>query len=360
MNKSGVFNIDWGLLLPVMILVILSLTTLFSINVGYFKTQLAYIAFSIFAFFIFSNLNYKVLKYYPLPIYILSLVVLLVVLLLGIESRGAVRWIEIFGLRIQFSEIFKPFLAIAFAAYLSGKSNLKFKNFVFSLILILPVVFLIFLQPDLGSALIYGVVSFFTLLMFGFPFIWFMAGFIIMAVLSPVIWNFLHDYQRQRILTFVNPASDPLGSSYNAIQAMVAVGSGMFLGKGLGEGTQSALRFLPERHTDFIFATFTEEFGFLGGTILILTFCLLLYKIYTIFVNSDDRFCKIFIACSFFLFLTQFFFNVGMNLGLLPVVGITLPFVSYGGSSILSNFIIIALLSAMSKNYKDKKILEIR
>lgn len=360
MKKNGLFNIDWGLLLPVIILVILSLTTLFSINVGYFKTQLMYVVFSLFVFFIFSNVNYNILKFYPLPIYILSLVVLLIVLFLGIESRGAVRWVEFFGIRIQFSEIFKPFLAIAFAAFLSNKSNLEFKNFVYSLMLILPIVLLIFLQPDLGSALIYSAVSFFTLLVFGFRFIWFMAGLVIMGALSPVIWNFLHDYQRQRILTFINPTSDPLGTSYNAIQSMVAVGSGMFLGKGLGEGTQSALRFLPERHTDFIFATFTEEFGLIGGTILILMFCLLLYKIYMIFVNSDDRFCKIFVACSFFLILVQFFFNVGMNLGLLPVVGITLPFVSYGGSSILSNFIIIALLSAMSKNYKDKKILEIR
>src|SRR3989344_2824490 len=211
MNRNGVFSVDWGIFIPVIILVVLGLTTLFSINVSFFKTQLIYVIFSIFVFIIFSNVNYKILQYY------------------------------------------------------------SFKNFLIIIALLFPVFFLIYLQPDLGNALIYAGVALFTLITFGFPLLWFAVGFILLGLLFPFIWHFLHDYQKQRVLTFINPSHDPLGSSYNVIQSMVAVGSGMFFGKGLGEGTQSALRFLPERHTDFIFATFSEEFGFVGGLVIILS-----------------------------------------------------------------------------------------
>lgn len=359
MNRNGVFSIDWGIFIPVIVLVVLGLTTLFSINFSFFKTQLIYVIFSILVFIIFSNVNYKILQFYSLPIYITSIIVLFFVLILGIESRGAVRWIDIFGVRIQFSEIFKPFLLVSFASFLNGLKNYSFKNFLIIIALLFPVVFLIYLQPDLGSALIYAGVALFTLITFGFPFLWFLVGFILLAFLFPFIWHFLHDYQKQRVLTFINPTRDPLGSSYNVIQSMVAVGSGMFFGKGLGEGTQSALRFLPERHTDFIFATFSEEFGFVGGLVMILSFAFLLYKIFLIFSNSDDKFCKVFSMSAFFLLLIQFFFNIGMNVGLLPIVGVTLPFVSFGGSSILSNFILLGFLSSISRSYKNKKILEI-
>jgi rod shape determining protein RodA len=218
---------------------------------------------------------------------------------------------------------------------------------------------LVFLQPDLGNALIYVLVTLITLVAFGFPFKFFFSGAVILLILSPVFWKFLHDYQKQRIMTFLHP-NDPLGLSYNAIQAVIAVGSGMLVGRGLGLGTQSGLRFLPERHTDFIFATLSEELGLIGGILMLITLVFLLYKIYMIFRSQDELFGKIFSIIAFSLIFLQFFINIGMNIGILPIVGITLPFVSYGGSSLLSNFILLGILSAMSRGDQSRNVLEIK
>ncbi len=221
------------------------------------------------------------------------------------------------------------------------------------------IIFFIYLQPDLGNAIIIGFVAVLTLVLVGFPLLWFVGGLFVSGLMLPVVWHFLHDYQRQRILTFINPTMDPLGTSYNVIQSIIAVGSGMFFGKGLSQGTQSSLRFLPERHTDFIFATISENLGFVGSVLILVCFAFLLYRIFLIFLNTDDYFCKIFVGASFFLILVQFFINVGMNIGVMPVVGVTLPFVSYGGSSLLSNFILLGFLSSISDTLKDKDVLEI-
>lgn len=360
MKRIGVLNIEWSLLVPVFILIVLGLTTLFSINIAYFKSQLTYLIISIFAFIFFANVNYNVFKQYFVQIYIISLITLIFVLLLGIESRGALRWVDIFGLRIQFSEILKPFLAVSFSSFLASTKNLSFQSFFRTFCFLFPITLLVYIQPDLGNALIYLLVVIFTLLVFGFPFWWFIFGFFVLLVAFPFLWQILHEYQRQRVLTFLNPTKDPLGTSYNIIQSIMAVGSGMLLGKGLGEGTQSSLRFLPERHTDFIFATLAEEFGFVGALVILLAFALLLYKIFFIFKNSREKFCKIFSSCCFFLILIPLFINIGMNVGLIPIVGVTLPFVSYGGSSILASFILLGFLSSISKNLKTKDALEIR
>lgn len=359
MNRRSFFNIDWGLLTPVIILVTLSLTTLFSMDVAIFKSQLTYFIIGIFAFLFFSQTNYKTVKLYATPIYIISVILLFVVLVIGVEARGSVRWLELFGFRIQFSEILKPFLAISFSSYLSTRNNYSFKTLLLSVCFLMPIVFLVFLQPDLGNALVYALVAVMALIIFGFPLRFFLSGLIFFSVISPLLWRFLHDYQKQRILTFLNP-NDPLGMSYNAIQSVIAVGSGMLLGRGLGLGTQSGLRFLPERHTDFIFATLSEELGMIGGILLIIVFAFLLYRIFVIFQNQDELFSKIFSAIAFSLIFLQFFVNIGMNIGILPIVGITLPFISYGGSSLLSNFILLGILSSMNRNDSSRKVLEIK
>ena len=195
---------------------------------------------------------------------------------------------------------------------------------------------------------------------FGFPLRYFLASLLLIVVSLPIFWKFLRDYQKQRILTFFHLEVDPLGTSYNAIQSVIAVGSGMLLGRGLGQGTQSTLRFLPERHTDFIFATLSEELGFIGSLVILAAFGFLFYRIFLIYKNSDSVFSKIFAQAAFFLFLIQFFLNIGMNIGIMPIVGVSLPFVSYGGSSLLSSFILLGFLSAMSKGNDLKKVLEIR
>lgn len=359
MRRVSFLNIDFGLLIPVVVLIILGLTTLFSLNFTFFRTQFLFLIIALFFFIIFTNIDYKAFQLYSFPIYVVSLIVLLLVLFLGIESRGAVRWVDVFGFRIQFSEILKPFLAVSFSSFLANSKNTSLKIFFMTIFFLLPIIFLIYKQPDLGNAFIYGGVAIFTLVAYGFPIVWFVIfSFLILSV-SPFIPHFLQEYQRQRIFTFLNPTVDPLGTSYNAIQSIIAVGSGMFFGRGLGDGTQSGLRFLPERHTDFIFAALSEEFGFIGSLVIIVSFTFLLYRIYTIFINSEDEFSKIFSITSFFLILMQLFINIGMNLGLLPVVGIALPFVSYGGSSLLSNFILLGLLTSISRNFKRREVLEI-
>ena len=223
----------------------------------------------------------------------------------------------------------------------------------------MPIFFLVFLQPDLGNALTYLMVTVLTFVIFGFPLRFFFAGLIFVSVLSPIIWKFLHGYQKARILTYFNP-NDSLGLSYNAIQSVIAVGSGMLFGRGLGLGTQSGLRFLPERHTDFIFATVAETLGMIGSILVVLAFVFLLYRIFIIFNNQEDLFGKIFSIIAFSFIFLQFFINIGMNIGILPIVGITLPFVSYGGSSLLSSFIILGILSSLNKAEASKKVLEIR
>lgn len=360
MRNGFLVVVDLGLILPVVILLCFSLITLSSINSDLFRNQLFYIVISFFVFIFFSRINLRTLLSYSVHIYIASLVVLLIVLILGVESRGAVRWIDIFGIRIQFSEIFKPILAVSVCSFIATRENKYLKTFLSILLLAMPVGILIFLQPDLGNAIIYGLVLFATLFTAGFPIIWFLLTLVFIAVASPVLWLFLRDYQKERLFTFINPQNDPLGSSYNVIQSIIAVGSGMLIGKGYGQGTQSLLQFLPERHTDFVFATLSEEFGFIGSLIVILSFSFFLYRIYILIIQTEDRSYKLFCIVSFYLFLIQFFTNIGMNLGILPIVGVTLPFMSYGGSSLVSSAIFLGLLSTISTEYKLMSVLEIK
>jgi rod shape determining protein RodA len=359
MNRRLFFNIDWGLLAPVIILITLSLTTLFSIDKALFTSQLVFSLIGVLMFLVFFQTNYRNIKFYAWPIYIISVILLTIVLILGVETRGSVRWLDLFGLRIQFSEILKPFLAISLSFYLSSRESYSLKTLLLAICFLIPIVLLVFLQPDLGNALIYVFTAVIALIVFGFPFRFFLSGLAILVLLSPVFWRFMHDYQRQRILTFLNP-NDPLGLSYNAIQAVIAVGSGMLFGRGLGLGTQSGLRFLPERHTDFIFATISEELGIVGAVLIVVTFAFLLYKIFTIFRDQDELFEKMFCAIAFSIIFLQFVINIGMNIGILPIVGITLPFVSYGGNSLLSNFILLGILSSMSNRNTSKRVLEIK
>jgi rod shape determining protein RodA len=351
-------SIDWLIMIPVAILLAFSLTTLYSIDFAVFKSQLLFTFVSVVVFFFLTQLNPSVLRYYSIPIYIVSLILLIAVLFLGVEARGSVRWFQIGGFSIQFSELLKPLLALSLASYLANLKNYSFKSFISVLVLLAPIALLIFFQPDLGNALIYVFVTLGALVIFGFPFKWFLAGFLMWLATVPFIWTVLHEYQRQRVLTLVDPSRDPLGTSYNAIQAVIAIGSGMMLGKGLGQGTQATLRFLPEHHTDFIFATISEELGFIGATVIIICFAVIFFRLYMMIKNNDDKFAKIFSIIVFLLIFVHFAVNVGMNLAVLPIVGVTLPFVSYGGSSLLSNFVLLGLLFAVNKKSR-REVLEI-
>ena len=352
-------RIDWQLIVPVIVLLVISLTTLFSINPAFFRNQLLFVCVSGAVFIALSFIDIEALTIFKSPIYFISLILLTLLLFVGVASRGAVRWLGIGGYGVQFSELLKPFLILVFASYLTTKQNISFATFGKVLLLLAPLAFLIYRQPDLGSAVIYVLTVFLTLMMYGFPLWWFGLGVLGVVGSLPILLRFLHDYQRQRLLTFFHLSNDPLGTSYNAIQAVIAVGSGMMIGKGLGQGTQSVLKFLPEKQTDFIFATIAEDLGFIGAVILICAFLFLLYRLFVIFTQSESAFDKVIVAASFSLLFIQFFVNIGMNIGIVPIVGVPLPFVSYGGSSLLSNAIILGIISQIAVRQKKKYVLEI-
>lgn len=359
--RQRVFLADVRLIIPVLLLIFFSLTTLLSINPVFFKGQLISLAVGILFFIFFASLDYRFLKHFMIPLYGVSLVLLALLFLVGTEARGATRWLEMGGFRIQFSEVLKPFLLLSLASWLEKHEERKNgKVFLLTMLAAGFVSFLVFLEPDLGNAVVYVGVVLLLLFYVGFP-LRFFVGTILLGLLTfPLFWLLLRDYQRDRILTFLNPSLDPQGTSYNTIQAMIAVGSGGFFGRGLGFGTQSQLRFLPERHTDFIFAAIAEQFGFVGAVSVIVLLGLILWRVYVLARDAEDRFGKLFAVSAFCLLILQSFMNIGMNLGLLPIAGVTLPLLSFGGSSLLSTCILLGILSSVSRTLKYKEPLEIR
>lgn len=359
LRSFSIHRVDVLLLLPALALWGISLLTLSSISPTLLRQQFLYGLAGLFLYFVFLNFDYRILGAYSKQIYVGILLLLGLIFIIGFEAKGAVRWIEIFGVSFQFSELLKPFFIIVFAHFLSKRSH-NFSTFFKSLLVLFPVFFLVLRQPDLGNAIIYFITAFCIMLSFGFPFRYFLGLGILIILPMPIFFNLLHDYQRQRIFSFLNSTSDPFGSSYNAIQALIAVGSGEFLGKGFGQATQSNLRFLPERHTDFIFATMSENFGFVGGIVVMSLFLFLLLRMYRISLSATDTFSYLVATGLFYVVLTHAFFNIGMNIGILPIVGITLPLVSYGGSSLVTNFIILSIISVIRSEEKRSKIFEIR
>lgn len=359
-NIISLNRIDFSVFLPAVLLVVISLATFFSLDPTIFRQQLTFFVVSIIFYFLFLNINYKVLGFYAKYLYIGMLVLLTALFLIGIEAKGAVRWIDVFGVRLQFSEIIKPFFIIVLAHYLSINDKVTFGKFIKSLLILSPIFFLTLKQPDLGNAIIYFLTTIGILIVYGFPVRYFVALLASIIIPFPFIFNFLHDYQRARLLTFFSPTGDPLGSSYNAIQSLISIGSGGFFGKGFGQATQSILKFLPERHTDFIFATITESLGFVGGAVIVGLFGFFLYRIYFASRVVHDKFSYLVVMGFYFLFLVHIFLNIGMNIGIVPIVGITLPFISYGGSSLLTSFITIGILSSIKFEYKKNRALEIK
>ncbi|MEK7565832.1 MAG: rod shape-determining protein RodA [Patescibacteria group bacterium] len=345
-------NFDWIIVVCVLVLAGFSLTVIFSIFPGLFLAQLIFFIFSFLVFFFFSQIDHRLYQALWLPIYFVSCILLLVIFVVGIESRGAIRWIEIGNFRLQFSELLKPFFITSLAAVLIQFPPKNLKNFLFSCSFFLVPFFLVFRQPDLGSAIVY-ILSFGGLVFVsGISLSYILASIFIILSSAPLLWNFLKDYQKTRLLSFFNPGQDPLGSSYNAIQAVIAVGSGMIFGKGLGRGTQSHLNFLPERHTDFIFASLAEEFGYVGVLLILVTYFIIFLRIFKLIQMSSDKYTILLLTGFLFILLSQFFINIGMNIGLLPITGITLPLISYGGSSILATMIMLGIIESIAKEQR--------
>lgn len=353
-------NFDWTLLLLVLAISSFGLIILNSIVPTLVFQQLLWFGLSLILFFIFSQINYQSYRHLAWIFYLSSIAFLILTLIFGQVSRGSVRWLGIGEARFQPSEIVKPFLILFFASFFSQEDKLNLKRALYSFLLMIIPVFLIFLEPDLGSSLV--VIAFWLgmILAKGVKFKWVISACGFLFLFLPLAWRFLKDYQKQRIYTFLNPQLDPLNSGFNVIQSMIAVGSGQFFGRGLGRGTQSHLQFLPERHTDFIFASLSEEMGFLGTFILLILFFFLLLRLLTLAKNASDQFAFfIYIGVFSFLFC-QIAINLGMNIGLLPVTGITLPLVSYGRSSLTAVLITLGIVAGINRGREDKQMVEIR
>lgn len=345
-------SFDWWLLVPTAILISTGLLMLRSVAPDQLIYQAAFIAVSIVVFLIFAQTDYQLFFSLHLPIYAISCLSLLVPFALGITSRGAHRWIQFGQVFVQPSEITKPFFLITFAVL--AASNIRNKQFWLIASFIFPAI-VIFLQPDLGSMLVLGI-GWLTIFVPQLPRKFLLLALVITLLLSPVIWSVLRPYQKDRLTTFIDPYSDPLDRGYQVIQSTLAVGSGQFWGRGLGQGPQSQLQFLPERHTDFMFAALAEELGFVGAITVLAMFGWLLARIYFTSQKASDLSANFFCLGVLAMISFQVFINVGMNMGIAPVTGITLPLVSYGGSSLFSVATTLGLIVSISRHSRTLKI----
>jgi len=314
---------------------------------NHYLKQIIWIVLSLVLLFLFLMVDYKNFLTYSLHFYIIFLVLLAGMLFFGKQIAGAKSWIRFPFFQVQPSELIKIFIILLLAQIFS---EYKEKYFSLSKLLLsggaisLPIL-LVVLQPDLGTTLTYFPIILAALILAGFSRKSFVFILIFALILSFGVWNFcLKEYQKQRLITLIFPLQDPLGAGYHILQSKIAIGSGGFLGKGYKKGTQSQLRFLPARHTDFIFSVIGEEFGYAGIIVVFLSYFLLLSRLFHSVDKSRDRagIYIIFIVAMMIAF--QFFVNVMMVVGLFPVIGIPLPFLSYGGSSLLTNYFAVSLV----------------
>lgn len=293
--------------------------------------------------------NYRHLESFAIPFFIVSIVLLCAVPLLGVSVYGAKRWLSFGIFNVQPSEIAK-FSTLIMAAWLFSKHKapLEWRELLGSCAICAVPSLLILRQPDLGTALNVMLIVAGIVLFRGVSRPVLKTCAVLIPSVLPLGWFVLHEYQKDRIRTFLNPESDPLGNGYHIIQSKIAIGSGEFWGKGFMDGTQSQLRFLPERHTDFAVAVFGEEWGFLGMMLLLTLYCVFLLSIVSTARDAKDRFGSFLCAGVFFYFFWQILINMGMVVGLMPVVGIPLPFISYGGSATIVNFCLVGLVLNIS------------
>ncbi|MCX7719781.1 MAG: rod shape-determining protein RodA [Dictyoglomus thermophilum] len=316
----------------------------------YIFVQRQFIAFLIaIAFFLFFvTTPYRVWERLWRFIYGFNLLLLILVLFFGRESLGAQRWFSIFGFSFQPSELSKLLIVISLAGFLSEldykRKKLGFKEFVFSIILILIPFLAVMVQPDLGTAIVIFVTGIFILFLSEISYKYLLRLILLGFLLLPFLWLILKPYQQQRILTFLDPMKDPLGSGYQVIQSIIAIGSGGIWGKGWFQGTQTHLNLIPEQHTDFIFSAVGEEFGFLGGAFIVLLYYLLFKYTWEIARSIKDKFGKYVIEGILFCWFFQTFVNLCMVMGIFPVVGIPLPFISFARTSLIVNYAMLGLI----------------
>ena len=285
---------------------------------------------------------------------VLSILLIFATMIFGKEINGAKRWLDLGFFTLQTSEIVKISLPIFLASYLYNKPlPISLKHTFITLILIGSIFFLVYRQPDLGTGLVVFMAGVYILFLAGLSWRFIFTSFGLVLLSLPFLWNnFLQPFQRQRILTFIDPSNDPYGSSWNITQSKIAIGSGGMSGKGYQDGSQAHLNFLPEAETDFIFAVIAEEFGFVGVCILLSIFFFILLRCLYLAFNARDRFCRLTTGGLSLVFASTLFINLGMVVGIIPVVGMPMPFISKGGSSLLSFYIAFGIIISMATHKK--------
>lgn len=354
-DRRMLLNIDWLLVILVLMLSAWGLVTVYSATHGRLEThlddlyvkQIYWLGAGLVLMVMTTLVDYQHLSRSAYAFFVLGVVLLIVVLLFGRVVSGARRWLILGPLSFQPSELIKIFLVLSFARYFTDRcrgGKLRLRDLLIPLVMVIIPFTLIAKQPDLGTALALLFVGGILVFAAGFPLkpLLFIAGIGLVSI--PMGWNFLKDYQKIRLITLVNPDFDPLGAGYHSWQSKIAIGSGGFWGKGLLSGTQSGLNFIPEKHTDFIFAVFAEEWGFIGAAGLLVLYMALILRGLNIAYSTKDRLGSLIATGVVATLSVYILFNIGMTVGLAPVVGLPLPLFSYGGSSMLATMVAIGLL----------------
>jgi rod shape determining protein RodA len=349
-------GIDSTLLVLLIALGMVAMTTLYSAShdiPSRIVAQLVNFGVALVAMWIVAQVSPQTMMRLAVPAYLIGVALLVCVALFGDVVNGARRWLHVGVTRFQPSEMMKLALPLMLAWYFhKNEATLRLRDFGIAAILMVVPLSLILRQPDLGTAALVGAVGFYVIFFAGLS--WKVMG--ILAALGmaamPLAWGFLHDYQRKRVLTLLDPTSDPLGAGYHIIQSTIAVGSGGLTGKGWLNGTQAHLEFIPERHTDFIFAVYSEEFGLAGNIVLVVLYTLLVARGLMIAANAATVFSRLLAGAVTLMFFTYAFVNMGMVSGILPVVGVPLPFLSYGGTAVLTLFIGAGILMSVHRHRK--------
>lgn len=340
----------------ILILISFGLTILYSLDLShdnnflFLKKQSIFAAIGIVLFFVFSFVDHRFFKRYSYWIYLLVLITLAAVLFFGQTIRGTKGWFVFGGIQFQPVELVKISLIIVLARFFSLRAYeiKRFKFIVLSGILLLPSFILVMFQPDLGSAIILFIIWFGMLLVSGIKKKHFLFIAFILLIIFILAWSFgFKEYQKARIMIFLNPSLDALGVGYNVIQSKIAIGSGGLFGRGILSGTQSQLHFLPEAHTDFIFSSIAEAFGFLGVGFVLFFYGLFFYKVIRTTKKIQDDFAVFLVLGILIYLISQIFLNISMNLAIAPVMGLPLPLISYGGSSLVITLIMLGIVSGV-------------
>ncbi len=347
----------WKLFLHFILLSLIGVFYIYSASMGsfYVYKQLFWLMIGIVVILFVNYVGYKKFLDFAYVIYIFSLALLVLVFFIGTGKYGAQRWIPVFGFALQPSEFAKIAVILALARYMGNREKTirQKKSFVASFFIVLLPLILIVKQPDLGTSLVFLPILFSMLYLWGAKLKYIMITFSMGIVSLPFIWNMLKPYQKKRLITFINPNADPMGSGYTAIQSKIAVGSGMLTGKGFMCGTQNRLNFVPEHHTDFIFCVIAEEGGFLMSAVLILLFLFMFLFSIDVARSTTDSEAKLFAVGVTTMFVVQTFINIGMAIGICPITGLPLPLISYGGSSMLVFAFAFGMLISI---YKERTI----